>query len=59
MKQKISRIEVACSVGFLYWLKETKDLRGLADLDILSMPSKLDELLREYNSKYPNGLTGW
>lgn len=59
MKQVISTIPINTSVGFLYWLSETHDLRGLKNLSIKEYPVKIDSLLKEYNEKYPNGLTGW
>lgn len=58
MKQQLSKIEITITIGFLYWLSEHKDLRGLRG-DILNYPDKLKHLLKEYNSKYPDGLTGW
>ena len=46
-------------MGFLYWLSETYDLRGLKNLSIEEYPVKMGSLLKEYKEKYPNGLTGW
>lgn len=63
MKQKISTIEVKITIGFLYWINETHNLRGLKNhegtISIMDYPQKLEELYKEYSSKYPNGLTGW
>ena len=58
-KQEFSKITFKITLGFLYWLQENKNLRGLKDIDIYQYPNKLNELLLEYNTKYPNGLTGW
>ena len=58
-KQELSKLTCEISLGFLYWLQENSNLRGLRDIDILQYPDKLGELLSEYNTKYPNGLTGW
>ena len=58
-KQEFSKLKCEISLGFLYWLQENSKLRGLKDIDILQYPNKLNELLLEYNTKYPNGLTGW
>lgn len=59
MKREISKIKVTLSIGFIYWLQETHNLRGLKDISIKEYPIKLDELEKEYNNKYPDGLTGW
>ena len=63
MKQKISTIEVKTTIGFLYWINETHDLRGLKNqegtISIIDYPQKLEELHKQYSSKYPNGLNGW
>ena len=58
-KKEISNLTVTFTVGFIYWLQEYHNLRGLKDIDITNYPVKLEELYKEYNSKYPNGLTGW
>lgn len=58
-KREISKIKVHCTIGFIYWLKETNDMRGLKSLSILDFPAKLEELKKEYDKKYPDGLTGW
>jgi hypothetical protein len=57
--QDISKIKVQCTIGFIYWLKETNDMRGLKGLSIIDFPAKLEELKKEYDKKYPDGLTGW
>ena len=59
MKQEISTIPINITMGFLYWLSETHDLRGLKNLSIKEYPVKMGSLLKEYKEKYPNGLTGW
>jgi len=60
MNQELSNVPVSnVTVGFIYWLQEHHDMRGLKDLDITKFPAKLKELQQEYNSKYPQGLTGW
>lgn len=59
VKQTLSLVPVTITLGFLYWLKEDKNMRGLKDSNILDLHSKLFELLEEYNRKYPEGLTGW
>lgn len=59
MKTKISKIKVNLSIGFLYWLQEYQDLRGLKSISIIEYPTKLQELEKQYNEKYPNGLIGW
>ena len=59
MKQGISNEPVFGTVGFLYWLHETHNLRGLKGVSIEDYPSKLASLKVEYSTKYPNGLTGW
>lgn len=59
LKQNLSLIPVTVPIGFIYWLQEDTNMRGLKSLNILDFPSKLNELLEEYNSKYPKGLTGW
>lgn len=58
-KQSISRNRVITSVGFIYWLQETHDLRGLKGTSIEAMGSKIKELQDLYNKKYPDGLIGW
>lgn len=58
-KQEVSKIEFNTSFGFIYWIQEARGLRGLQDLDIRKYPEKVAELKKEYNEKYPNGLTGW
>jgi hypothetical protein len=59
MKQNISLLELKTTVGFIYWVNETHDLRGLKNTKIEEYVVKLKELQKEYNLKYPNGLTGW
>jgi hypothetical protein len=59
MKQAISLIETKITIGFLYWLNETHDLRGLKNVTIDEYPHKIMELNKQYNMKYPEGLTGW
>jgi len=63
MKQIISTTPFETTIGFLYWLNETHNLRGLKNqsgtIPIEEYPLKLQSLLKEYNKKYPNGLTGW
>lgn len=59
MKQNISLLELKTTVGFIYWVNETYDLRGLKNTKIEEYVVKLKELQKEYNLKYPNGLTGW
>lgn len=59
LKQNLSLIPVTVPIGFIYWLQEDTNMRGLKSLNILDFPSKFNELLEEYNSKYPKGLTGW
>lgn len=59
MKQSISLLELKTTVGFIYWINETHNLRGLKDTKIEEYISKLKELQKEYNEKYPDGLTGW
>ena len=59
MKQAISTIPINITMGFLYWLSETHDLRGIKNLSIQEYAVKIGSLLKEYNEKYPNGLTGW
>lgn len=58
-KAEISKMKLEISIGFLYWLGETHNLRGLKNSNIESYPNLLDKLLKEYKEKYPNGLTGW
>jgi len=59
MKKELSKIKTCTTIGFLYWLHETHNLRGLKNVKIEEYPVKLNELEREYLSKYPNGLVGW
>ena len=59
MKQSISLLELKTNVGFIYWINETHNLRGLKNAKIEEYVVKLKELQEEYNEKYPNGLTGW
>jgi hypothetical protein len=59
MKRQLSKIKIQVSVGFIYWLSETHNLRGLKNLSIEEFPNKLKNLNDEYNNKYPNGLVGW
>ena len=60
MKQELSKdLLSGVTVGFIYWLQEYHDMRGLKDLRINMFHSKLRSLQEEYNSKYPEGLTGW
>ena len=62
-KRIISMIPINVSVGFLYWLNETYNLRGLkteeGTIPITEYATKLNALILEYNEKYPHGLTGW
>ena len=65
-KYIISRIPIdGVTVGFIYWLAETHNLRGLKNeggigtKSIDLYPDKLRALLAEYHEKYPDGLTGW
>ena len=62
-KDIISIIPVdGVTIGFIYWLAETHNLRGLKNkggigtksIDVY--PNKLRALLAEYHEKYPNGL---
>lgn len=62
-KDIISRIPIdGVTVGFIYWLAETHNLRGLkyemgyGSKGIDVYPNKLRALLAEYNEKYPDGL---
>ena len=62
-KDIISRMPIdGVTVGFIYWLAETHNLRGLKNKDgfgtksIDVYPNKLRALLAEYHEKYPNGL---
>ena len=57
--QEISMVEMTTEIGFLYWLHESHDLRGLKSVSIQDYPAKLEELQEVYLKKYPNGLTGW
>lgn len=59
MKQQISLLEFKTTIGFIYWINETDNLRGLKNIKIEEYIPKLMELKKEYNEKYPNGLTGW
>ncbi len=59
MKQSISLLELKITIGFIYWINETNDLRGLKNIKIEEYIHKLNELQKEYNEKYPTGLTGW
>lgn len=58
-QQSISLSELKTTIGFIYWINETHDLRGLKNVRIGEYITKLNELQKEYNKKYPNGLTGW
>jgi hypothetical protein len=65
-KDIISRMPIdGVTVGFIYWLAETHNLRGLKNEDgygtksIDVYPNKLRALLTEYHEEYPDGLTGW
>ena len=58
-KQKLSKKSVEVSIGFIYWVLEHKLNRGLSNISISEMAEKLPEVLKEYERKYPNGLTGW
>ena len=62
-KDIISRMPIdGVTVGFIYWLAETHNLRGLKNeyghgtksIDVY--PNKLIALLAEYHEKYPDGL---
>ena len=46
-------------VGFLYWIHETHNLRGMRGKKIEEYPALIATLYQIYTSKYPNGLTGW
>jgi hypothetical protein len=59
MKQEISLLELKTTIGFIYWINETHNLRGLKNIKIEEYIPKLKELQKEYNEKYPDGLTGW
>lgn len=59
IKKLISLIPIETTIGFIYWLKETNDFRKIKDCTIEELGIKLEELQKEYNKKYPNGLTGW
>ena len=59
MKQNISLLELKTTIGFIYWINETHNLRGLKNTKIEEYIPKLKELQKEYNEKYPDGLTGW
>lgn len=59
LKRHMSNIPINVTVGFLYWLFETNDLRGIKEAEIKDYPDKLTSLQKEYNEKYPTGLTGW
>lgn len=59
MENEISKIKIECNIGFIYWINETNNLRGLKNLSIIDYESKLQELKNEYLTKYPNGLIGW
>jgi len=65
-KDIISRMPIdGVTVGFIYWLAETHNLRGLKNeyghgtksIDVY--PNKLRTLLAEYHEEYPYGLTEW
>lgn len=62
-RQAISNVEFKLSAGFLYWLNETYNIRGLktekGTIPITEYPAMIQKLQKEYNEKYPNGLTGW
>ena len=63
MREDISKIPFSVTIGFMYWLNETHNLRGLKDnngtIPIEDYPDKLKLLKEEYDNKYPNGLDGW
>ncbi len=60
MQQEISNIKLnGLTIGFIYWLQEYHDLRGLRDIGILKFPEKLTELHKEYTTKYPEGISNW
>ena len=63
MRMDISKIPFNITIGFMYWLNETHNLRGLKDyngtIPIEDYPNKLKLLKEEYDNKYPNGLDGW
>ena len=59
MKQQISLLELKTTIGFIYWINETHNLRGLKNINIEEYIPKLKELQKEYDEKYPNGLVGW
>ena len=63
IKNTISNIHIdGVTIGFVYWLAETHNLRGLKNemghgtksIDVY--PDKLKALLVEYHEKYPDGL---
>ena len=64
-KHEISTWRFSVTIGFLYWLNETHNIRGLKNADgygtkcIGEYPNKLQKLLIQYHNEYPNGLTGW
>ena len=59
MKQFMSLLRFNTTIGFLYWINETHNLRGLKNTPIEEYENKLKELEKLYNEKYPEGLTGW
>jgi hypothetical protein len=63
MRMDISKIPFNITIGFMYWLNETHNLRGLKDyngtIPIEDYPNKLKLLKEEYDNKYSNGLDGW
>jgi len=58
-KNEASKISIESSIGFIYWVNEHNDLRGLKNLSIDKYPAKLAELKLEFDKKYPRGLTGF
>lgn len=58
-KIEASRKQINTTVGFIYWIREQYNLRGLKEISIEEFPAKLAELQKEYDRKYPQGLTGW
>ena len=58
-KQNLSNSKLNITLGFMYWINEKNHLRGLRGLNIVDYPKRINELIIEYNHKYPQGLTGW
>jgi len=58
-KIELSLEKATLELGFLYWVNETHNLRGLKGLSIEKYKEKIRSLYKEYKVKYPEGLTGW